>query len=135
VKQLFLGREGIDEVLCGDDLARYDLNHANAGEVVLVSSPNSWQAYYWWLDDARAPKFARAVDIHQKPGYDPVELHFDFATKSVPLDATRVKGSHGAPARRHWQHGVLLTSQPGVLEGPPMADTDVFDLVLRQFGI
>jgi predicted AlkP superfamily pyrophosphatase or phosphodiesterase len=135
VKGLFAGREGIDEVLAGDELARYELNHERSGEVVLISTPNSWQAYYWWLDDARAPKFARTVDIHRKPGYDPVELHFDPATKSIPLDATRVKGSHGAPAREERQHGVIFTSQPGVLEGPPMADIDVFDLVLRQFGI
>ncbi len=135
VKSLFAGREGIDEVLVGDGLARYELNHERSGEIVLVSTPNSWQAYYWWLDDSRAPKFARTVDIHRKPGYDPIELHFDPATKSIPLDATRVKGSHGAPAREKSQHGVMLTSQPGVLEGPPMADIDVFDLVLRQFGI
>jgi hypothetical protein len=135
VKQLFTRREGIDEVLARDELARYELNHEHSGDVVLISTTNSWQAYSWWLDDARAPKFARTVDIHRKPGYDPVELHFDFATKSIPLDATRVKGSHGAPARDEWQHGVMLTSQPGVLEGPPMADIDVFDLVLRQFGI
>ena len=135
VKNLFAGHEGIDEVLAGDELARYDLNHERSGEVVLISTPNSWQAYYWWLDDARAPKFARTVDIHRKPGYDPVELHFDPAIKSIPLDATRVKGSHGAPAREQRQHGVIFTSQPGVLEGPPMADIDVFDLVLRQFGI
>ena len=134
-RKLFTGREGIAEVLVGDDLARYELNHERAGQVVLVSAPNSWQAYYWWLDDARAPAFARTVDIHRKPGYDPVELHFDPATKSIPLDATRVKGSHGAPVREQWQQGVLLASQRGVLEGPPMADTDVFDLVLRQFGI
>jgi Type I phosphodiesterase / nucleotide pyrophosphatase len=135
VKDVFTGGDGIDEVLGGDELAKYDLNHERSGEVVLISTPASWQAYYWWLDDARAPRFARTVDIHRKPGYDPVELHFDFATKSIPLDAARVKGSHGAPARDEWQHGVMLTSQPGVLEGPPMADTDVFDLVLRQFGI
>ena len=135
VKDLFSGREGIDAVLVGDELARYGLDHERSGEVVLISTPRSWQAYYWWLDDARAPQFARTVDIHRKPGYDPVELHFDPATKLIPLDATLVKGSHGAPARDQSQHGVLLTSQPGVLEGPPLADTDVYDLVLRQFGI
>ncbi len=135
VQNLFVGCEGIDQILFGDDLARFEINHPHCGDLVLVSKPNSWQAYYWWLDDARAPKFARTVDIHRKPGYDPVELFFDFATKSVPLDATLVKGSHGAPALDQSQRGVLLTSQPGVLEGPPMADTDVFDLVLRQFGI
>ncbi len=135
VKALFAGREGIDEVLAGDDLARYELNHERSGQVVLVSRPDSWQAYYWWLDDHRAPAFARTVDIHRKPGYDPVELFFDPVAKGIPLDATLVRGSHGAPVREPWQQGVILTSQPGVLEGPPMADSDVFDLVLRQFGI
>ena len=135
VKDLFDGRAGIDEILAGADRERYELNHDRAGDVVLVSTPNSWQAYYWWTDDARAPAYARTVDIHRKPGYDPVELHFDPATKSIPLDARLVKGSHGAPAREEWQRGVILTSQPGTLEGPPMSDTDVFELVLRQFGI
>ncbi len=79
---------------------RYDLDHDRAGDVILISTPNSWQAYYWWLDDANAPAFARTVDIHRKPGYDPVELFFDPATRSIPLDATLVKGSHGAPGRK-----------------------------------
>jgi hypothetical protein len=135
VRDLFEGRAGIDEVLAGADRERYELAHERAGDVILISTPNSWQAYYWWNDDARAPKYARTVDIHRKPGYDPVELHFDMATKSIPLDATLVKGSHGAPAREESQRGVILTSQPGTLEGPPMSDTDVFELVLRQFGI
>ena len=114
---------------------KYDLDHERAGEVVLVSTPNSWQAYYWWLDDARAPKFARTVDIHRKPGYDPVELHVDMATRSIPLDATLVKGSHGAPPRDERQRGVIVASEKGVLVGQALADTDVCELVLRQFGI
>ncbi|HEX3870177.1 MAG TPA: nucleotide pyrophosphatase/phosphodiesterase family protein [Pirellulales bacterium] len=135
VVDLFRGKQGIGEVLAGDERARYELDHERAGEVVLVSTPNSWQAYYWWLDDARAPKFARTVDIHRKPGYDPVELHFDPATKSIPLDASRVRGSHGAPARSAAQRGVILASQKGVLVGGNVADTDVFGLVTRQWGI
>jgi predicted AlkP superfamily pyrophosphatase or phosphodiesterase len=135
VSDLFEGPAGIDEVLSGADRQRYELDHERAGDVILISTSNSWQAYYWWLDDARAPQYARTVDIHRKPGYDPVELHFDMATKSIPLDARLVKGSHGAPAREAWQRGVILTSQPGTLEGPPMTDTDVYDLVLRQFGV
>jgi hypothetical protein len=102
---------------------------------VLVSKPNSWQAYYWWTDDAKAPKYARTVDIHRKPGYDPVEMHFDFKSKSIPLDATLVKGSHGAPPRDESQRGVILSSQRGVLVGQALSDTDVFELVLNQFGI
>jgi len=135
VAALFQGCEGIAEVLVGADRDKYDLNHERAGEVILISTPNSWQAYYWWLSDARAPGFARTVDIHRKPGYDPVEMHFDMATKSIPLDATLVKGSHGAPPHDESQRGVILASEKGVLVGQQMADTDVCELVLRQFGI
>jgi predicted AlkP superfamily pyrophosphatase or phosphodiesterase len=133
--RMFRGREGIAEVLVGDQRARYALDHERSGEIVLVSRPNSWQAYYWWLADERAPKFARTVDIHRKPGYDPVEMHLDMATKSTPLDATLVRGSHGAPPRDESQRGVLVASEKGVLVGQAMADTDVCELVLRQFGI
>jgi hypothetical protein len=87
------------------------------------------------LDDARAPRFARTVDIHRKPGYDPVELHVDPATRSIPLDARLVRGSHGAPAVTEAQRGVLLSSQRGTFIERPLADTDVCELVLRQFGI
>lgn len=135
VVKLFEGHEGIAEVLAGDDREKYFLNHERSGDVVLVSTPNSWQAYYFWLDDAKAPKFARTVDIHRKPGYDPVELHVDMATKSIPLDATLVKGSHGAPAKTEAQRGMLLSNQKGVYPETPMADTDVCDLILRQFNI
>jgi hypothetical protein len=134
VVDLFRGREGIAEVLAGAERKKYALDHERAGDVVLISTPNSWQAYYYWLDDAKAPKFARTVDIHNKPGYDPVELHFDFATKSIPLDATLVKGSHGAPAVSESQRGVLLSSRSGMLRDQ-MADTDVCGLVLRELDI
>jgi len=133
--ELFRGQEGIADVLTGEDLARYGLDHPRSGEVVLVSTPDSWQAYYWWLDDAQAPRFARTVDIHRKPGYDPVELFFDPATRSIPLDARLVRGSHGAPAVSPEQRTVLLVSQPGLLPNRTIQDVDVFNLVLRQFGL
>ena len=136
VAGLFTGRPGIDEVLAGDQRARYELDHPRSGEVVLISTPDSWQAYYWWFDDERAPAFARTVDIHRKPGYDPVELHFDPATKSIPLDATLVKGSHGAPVREGYQRTVMLSSEPGLLpHHTGMRDTDVFHVIIREFGI
>jgi hypothetical protein len=135
VASVFRGQPGVSEVLTGDERKKYSLDHERAGDVVVISTPNSWQAYYYWLDDANAPKFARTVDIHNKPGYDPVELHFDFATKSIPLNASLVKGSHGAPAATDAQRGVLLSSQRGLFVERTMADTDLCDLVLRQFGI
>lgn len=140
VAGLFRGTAGIAEVLCGAELDRYGLRHERSGEVVLVSTPNSWQAYYWWLDAALAPGFARTVDIHAKPGYDPVELHFDPATRSIPLDATLARGSHGAPANVAEQQGVLLVSQSGLLGSGGrierrLRDIDVAPIVLEQFGI
>jgi predicted AlkP superfamily pyrophosphatase or phosphodiesterase len=135
VAELFAGQPGVAELFSPRAATQYDLNHARSGELVVVSAANSWQAYYWWNNDAQAPKFARTVDIHRKPGYDPVEMFFDPIAKGIPLDATLVKGSHGAPALEPWQRGVLLSSQRGVFVEGPTADTDVADIVLRQFGI
>jgi predicted AlkP superfamily pyrophosphatase or phosphodiesterase len=135
IAELLRSQPGIAEVFDPRQSPQYDLNHARSGELVSVSEPNSWQAYYWWTVDTEAPKFARTVDIHRKPGYDPVELFFDPATRGIPLDATLVKGSHGAPPIDPSQRGVLLSSQRGVFVEGPTADTDVADIVLRQFGI
>lgn len=135
VCDLFTNQPSIAEVVTHSEHANYELNHALAGDVVLISAPDSWQAYYWWFDDALAPAYARTVDIHRKPGYDPVEMFWDPVNKGIPLDASLVKGSHGAPARDPAQRGVLLSSQRGVFVEQPLADTDVADIVLRQFGI
>jgi predicted AlkP superfamily pyrophosphatase or phosphodiesterase len=134
VRRLFTGASGVAEVLVGDERARYGLDHERSGEVVVISAPNSWQAYYWWLDDSKAPAFARTVDIHRKPGYDPVELFFDPTKRCIPIDATLVRGSHGAPSEQEAQQGVILCSQAGVLGDRRLTDTQVFDIVLPQFG-
>lgn len=134
VVDLFTGMPGIAEVLAGTDREKYQLHHERSGEVILISEPHSWQAYYYWLDDSCAPPFARTVDIHQKPGYDPVELHFDRATCGIPLDATLVKGSHGAPATAAFQQGTLIASQEGVLEAESLRDYEVTNLILKQFA-
>ena len=135
VAKLFQGRPGIAEALVGAQRSRYALDHPRSGEVILISTPDSWQAYYWWLAADRAPRFARTVDIHRKPGYDPVELFFDPAGKSIPLDASLVKGSHGAPAAERSRRSVILASEPVMFPGPPVADTDVFGIVMKHFGI
>ncbi len=134
-KEVLARQTGVAEVLTQEEFGPYDLVHPLAGDLVVISDPNSWQAYYWWLDVDLAPSFARTVDIHRKPGYDPVELFWDPVAKGVPLDASLVKGSHGAPAVAPEQRGVLLSSERGVFLERPIADTDVADIVLRQFGI
>ena len=140
VAELFRDCDGVAEVLTADGQARYEIQHERSGDVVLVSTANSWQAYYWWQDDALAPVFARTVDIHRKPGYDPVEMFFDPAAHAagqggIPLDATLVRGSHGAPTRAESQRGVMLASTQGVFVERTLADVDICEMVLRQFGV
>ncbi len=100
---------GIDEVVHPEAL---ELDHPRSGELIALSSADSWFNYQYWLDDRRAPDFARTVDIHRKPGYDPVELFMTSKARAmfrlmqkklglryrmdvIPLDPTLVKGSHG----------------------------------------
>jgi hypothetical protein len=135
IAQLFKNQPGIAEVLAGSQRVRYEIEHPRSGDVVLISTPTSWQAYYWWLSDSLAPPYARTVDIHRKPGYDPVELFFDPATKSVPLDATLIKGSHGAPAVAPEQRTIILASDPTLFPAGAVADTDVFNIILKHFGL
>jgi predicted AlkP superfamily pyrophosphatase or phosphodiesterase len=134
VARLFAKQPGIEQVLTAEDIAELRLDHERTGDLVLVSEPHSWQAYYWWAEDSKAPKFARTVDIHRKPGYDPVELFLDGRTKSIPLNANLVRGSHGAPAKDPSQRGVLLTSEPGVFLGGQLADVEVEEIILKQFA-
>ena len=97
--------------------ARYGLDHERSGELVAVAEPGAWFTYYYWLDDDRAPDFARGVEIHRKPGYDPAELFLDpsdplvkvragmnlvrkkvglrYAMNVIPLDPSCVRGTHG----------------------------------------
>ena len=112
------------------------LDHARSGDIVLTSNDDRWFAYYWWLDDAAAPAFARTVDIHRKPGYDPVELFIDPATKSIPLDATLVKGSHGVPATQPQHRTALICSTPSEFleSGKTYRDTDVLPITLGLLG-
>lgn len=129
IVQLFIGCEGIENVMTGTD--RGPLDHPRSGDVILASTSNSWQAYYWWNDDEKAPEFATTVDIHKKPGYDPVELCFDFQKMEVPLDATLIKGSHGYDWGGGQDQSVLMTTLP--IEKTEMKDTEIFDLVMQQF--
>ncbi len=132
VVDLFKNKPGVAEVLYGEGLNKYRLNHERSGDVVLVSEANSWQAYYWWQDDALAPSFARTVDIHRKPGYDPVELHFDMANKCIPLNADLIKGSHGAPAVSSNQIGIALCNRTGILGNESLRDVDIYHKVINN---
>ncbi len=109
--------DGVSTVLTGTAIAGAGLDHERSGDIVVLAEEDSWFTYYYWLDDDKAPDYARCVDIHRKPGYDPAELFLDPAIPLpklkivkrllqkklgfrmlmdvVPVDATLVKGSHG----------------------------------------
>ena len=104
------GLDGVARVLDREAMAGVGLDHPRSGDLVVLAEPDAHFTYYWWLDDAKAPPFARTVDIHAKPGFDAAELFVEPGTRSVPVSAERVRGSHGlAPADgRGW--GVLVAS-------------------------
>lgn len=136
--------------------AALDLGHERSGELILVARPDEWFAYPFWLDDRAAPDYARTVDIHRKPGYDPCELFFDpklwwpmgramwrliqkklgfrMLMDVVPLDATLVRGSHGIAAPDPLDRPLLVGTgpAPSAAELPTAA---VHDLVLAALGV
>jgi predicted AlkP superfamily pyrophosphatase or phosphodiesterase len=145
---------GIAHVYAGDARRIIDLDHPRSGEIIVLAEPDSWFTYYYWLDDVRAPDFARTVDIHRKPGYDPVELFLDPAIKFpklkigsilakrklgmrplmdvIPLDATLVKGSHGLPPRDAGDGPVFITNNSSLLDASAIDATDVCALLLKH---
>jgi predicted AlkP superfamily pyrophosphatase or phosphodiesterase len=148
---------GVAAAYAGTDRAAIHLDHDRAGDVVALSDPDAWFTYYYWQDDAQAPDFARTVDIHRKPGYDPAELFLDPKLKLIkpriaaklaarklgmralldviPLDATLVHGSHGLVPADPADGPVLISSEPGLLNRPSYAAVDVLGVILNHLRI
>ena len=96
IKTLFEACPEVAAVLDGAETGEYGTGHKNCGDLVLISQPDAWFAYHWWNKRAEAPDYATHVDIHNKPGYDPCELFFDFPSIfATSLDCSKIKGSHG----------------------------------------
>ncbi|MGB0714949.1 MAG: alkaline phosphatase family protein [Phycisphaerae bacterium] len=134
--ELFRNVPGIADALAGDERSKVGLDHPRSGEIILIAEPDHWFTYYFWMDEACAPAYARTVDIHAKPGYDPVEMFVDPATRAISLNSSLVKGSHGAPALEERQFGAILASRPGIVsEGRNIRDTDVHNMCLNALGI
>jgi predicted AlkP superfamily pyrophosphatase or phosphodiesterase len=153
VKTLLEKTPGVERVLDEEGKQDYHLNHERSGELVVIAKPEAWFTYYYWLDDSKAPDFARTVDIHRKPGYDPVELFFDpqiqfpklkvaqtllkrkLGMRSLmdltPLDAELVRGSHG-----HLPSSVndrpLVITQTDLLENSSISSLEICGLILNH---
>jgi predicted AlkP superfamily pyrophosphatase or phosphodiesterase len=153
VRELLASASGIAGAYVGNERAEIGLNHPRSGEIVLLSEPKSWFAYPYWLDDQAAPDFARTVDIHRKPGFDPCEMFFDptlsfpklrvarkLAAKMlgfrmkldvIPLDPTIVRGSHGLLAADPIDRPILVTDRPSDAR-KDLCVTDVYQLLLDE---
>jgi len=159
VAKLCAGLPGVAQVLDADGKAAAGLDHPRSGELVLVAQPQAWFTYYYWRDDTAAPDFARLVEIHRKPGYDPAELLFDpanpgaakaraaialarkkiglrYTMNVVGLDAgaRAVHGSHGRLPDDPADGPVLLCSDPAPARDR-FAATEVKSLLLELAGL
>jgi predicted AlkP superfamily pyrophosphatase or phosphodiesterase len=145
---------GVERVLNAAEQTKLGLRHNRAGDLIVIAKPRGWFTYYYWLDDAVAPDFARTIDIHRKAGYDPAELFLDpklrwpklriaaFLLRKklglrgllnvIPLDATLVKGSHGRIPEDEIDWPVLLLEKNASPPAPgPITPADVHNALLR----
>ncbi len=145
---------GVAAVLGSAEKLQCGINHPRAGELIAVADERSWFTYYYWHEDCRAPDFARTVDIHRKPGFDPVELFLDperpliksriawrllqkrlgfrMLMDVVPLDATLVKGSHGLRPNRPEYWPVLITRRADLLPPGSVSSVEVCEILRKH---
>ena len=154
VRRIIEAVPGVETVLGAAERPAYHIAHDRAGDLVAIARPDAWFTYYFWMDDQRAPDFARTVEIHRKPGYDPVELFLDPSIRIppltvgwklakrkagfrslldvIPLDASLVKGSHGRQTTWDEEGPVLMTKDRGLLPTDRISSVDVHDVILRH---
>src|SRR5699024_4604475 len=83
VKALLEKVPGVDQVLEKNEQKDTHIAHERSGDLVVLAKPDSWFTYYFWEDDRKAPDYARNVDIHKKPGYDPVEMFMTSKSRAL----------------------------------------------------
>lgn len=152
VRKLLECTPGVGVILDGPGKAAAGLDHERSGDLVVLADEDAWFTYYYWLEDARAPDFARTVDIHRKPGFDPVELFLDPTIRCpklklagkllrkklgfrtlfdvIPLDATLIKGSHGARPKDPVDWPILI-GPTACIDQPTLSSTEVKGVLLE----
>lgn len=155
VKELLEPLDGVEAVLDEDGKREFGVDHERAGELVAVAEADAWFTHYYWLEDGRAPDFARTVEIHRKPGYDPAELFIDpgdrtararaalalarkrlgfrYVMDVVPLDPSWVRGTHGRLPDSTSEGPVMLCSD-AQWGRDNVAATEVRDMLLGMSG-
>jgi len=158
IVKLFEKEPGQKKIIFGNQKIDFDLDHERAGDIILMAQPDFWYTYYYWTDNDKAPDFARCVDIHRKPGFDPVEMFLDPAIKFpklkiafklfkkmmgfrmmmdvIPLTPELVKGSHGTPVQNPDQGPIAISNYPSAnprKNSLPMAE--VKNIILNHYKI
>jgi len=145
---------GIKLILDKEEQKEYHLANKRSGDLVLVANDNAWFTYYYWLDDQKAPDFARLVDIHKKPGYDPVEMFMDpknpfiklkaayklarklagfrYLMNVIPLNANLIKGSHGSPFVEKQFYPIFVSSNA---EDKELEPHEVYGRIFRTLEL
>ena len=153
VRAIVAAVPGVEAVLDRQEQRSFGIDHDRSGELLAIAARDAWFTYYYWLDDSRAPDYARTVDIHRKPGYDPAELFLDpalrlpqlqvawtlarkamgfrYLMRVIPLDATLVRGSHGRLPDSPAEGALVMSSEAGALSGP-VAPTAIKDVILAH---
>ncbi|GAA4340956.1 nucleotide pyrophosphatase/phosphodiesterase family protein [Flaviaesturariibacter amylovorans] len=147
VREIVESLKGVELVLDRAAQEDHKIHHERAGDFVVMADEQSWFTYYFWLDDAKAPDYARVVDIHKKPGYDPVELFMTSKARAaykllrkkaglryvmdvIPLDATLIKGSHGRLVTERAYQPVLITKD--AWRSKELTAPDVYHIIWQQ---
>jgi predicted AlkP superfamily pyrophosphatase or phosphodiesterase len=153
-RELIEKQPGVARVIAGGERAASGLDHPRAGDLIVLAKENAWFTYYYWLDDALAPDFARCVDIHRKPGYDPVELFLDpnlslpklkiawrllkkklgfrMLMDVIPLDASLVKGSHGICPASARDYPLIIAEHSDLWTETTLQPTQVYEVIKKQ---
>ena len=153
VKALLEATDGVDEVR---EVPEGGAGAVRAGDFMAVADEEAWFAYYFWQEDTLAPDYARTIDIHRKPGYDPLELFIDpslrfplfsiakFLLKKklgfrglmeiIPLTPSLVKGSHGRDCVREEEQPLFIAPKSSSLRGKEKLSSaqEVFGRIYHQ---
>ncbi|HJU85497.1 MAG TPA: alkaline phosphatase family protein [Nitrososphaeraceae archaeon] len=131
--------DGVNTVLTSVEKKKLKIDHKErTGDIIAISDRDKWFNYNWWYDGERAPKFAGTVDIHRKPGYDPLELCLDYTTKSISQDTSLIKGSHGLPPDVQKDEGLALyvsNRQTGMMENNQESCQSISSVKLGKYLI
>jgi len=144
VKKVLEEIKCIDMICANDEKQKLKIDNNRSGNLIAIADIDKWFSYYWWFEEDKAPTFTKTVDIHRKPGYDPLELFFDSAKKSVSFDTKLIKGSHGRPYNLKTGEGLssYVTSKRFEFDNEKcdffnniaaLHCTDLFEIINRNF--